>query len=56
MPINYYLVENNLTSEPDDYYARVQHTGAVSDPEFVQHMLDENTGLDRSEIENVLIL
>ena len=56
MAISYYLVENNLTTEPGDYYARVQHTGSINDAEFVQHMLDENTDLDRSEIENVLIL
>jgi len=56
MPIKYYLVENNLTSDPDDYYARVEHVRSINEKEFIQFMLDENTGLDRSEIENVHIL
>jgi len=54
MPINYALFENNLTSDPNDFMARIEDAGSANLPEIVQQMLDQGSTTTSADIYAVL--
>ena len=54
MPIKYVLQENNLTTDPDDYMARVQPVGTVGMEEIIARMIQQGSTVTRADIVSVL--
>ena len=54
MAINYALFENHLTSDPDDYAARVQTNGTADLDAIAQRMIDQGSTTTRADILAVL--
>jgi len=50
MAIEYYLRENPLTSDPDDYMAVVQLEGTASERELAQRMVEQGSTLTMEDI------
>ena len=54
MAINYALFENHLTSDPDDYAARVQTNGTADLELIAQRMIDQGSTTTKADILAVL--
>ncbi len=54
MAIKYVLVENNLTTDPDDYMARVQPVGAADLEAIIERMIQQGSTVTRADIVSVL--
>jgi hypothetical protein len=54
MTINYALFPNHLTSDPDDYMARVQPTGTADLEEVIDRMVEKGSTVGRADILSVL--
>ncbi|RLC75421.1 MAG: hypothetical protein DRJ03_30290 [Chloroflexi bacterium] len=54
MAINYALFENHLTSDPDDYAAKVQTNGTADLELIVQRMIDQGSTTTKADILAVL--
>jgi hypothetical protein len=54
MSINYILVENNLTSDPDDYAARVQPAGTAELQDVIERIIMQGSTVTRADIVSVL--
>lgn len=54
MPIPYALFENNLTSDPDDYLALVQSTGAADLETVIERMMERGSTITRADVLGVL--
>jgi hypothetical protein len=56
MPIKYSLIENLLTTDPNDYYPQIQLTQRVGKDVIVDRVLSLGASANRSEISSVLDL
>ena len=54
MTINYILVENHLTSDPDDYMALVQSSGTATQADIVDHIIQQGSTVTRADIRSVV--
>ena len=54
MAINYALFENHLTSDPNDYSARVQSSGSVDIDAIADRMIDQGSTTTKADILAVL--
>ena len=54
MPIKYVLQENNLTSDPDDYMARVRPVGTAEMETIIERMIQQGSTVTRADIVSVL--
>lgn len=54
MSIKYFLLENKLTENPDDYFARVQSTGAAELEDVVERILQQGSTVTRADIYSVM--
>jgi len=54
MPINYALYENNLTTDPRDYMARVSTTATAEIGDVTQRMVDRGSTVVKADILSVL--
>ena len=54
MAISYALFENHLTSDPDDYAARVQTNGTADLEQIAQRMIDQGSTTTKADILAVL--
>jgi hypothetical protein len=52
--INYILVENNLTSDPGDYWALVQPSGTAELEDVIEGIVDQGSTVTRADIVSVL--
>lgn len=50
MPIPYILLENHLTSDPDDYMARVTSLGNVDQTTLIDDMMKRGSSLTRADM------
>lgn len=56
MAVKYTLFMNYLTTDPDDYMARVASLGVVDEAQIIDDMLGMGTTLDRPDLEGTLRL
>lgn len=54
MSINYVLLENNLTSDPDDYMAMVKTTGTAELEDVIERMIEQGSTVVKADILSVL--
>ena len=54
MSINYALFENNLTSDPGDYLARVQSNGTAEMEDVIDRMIEQGSTVVKADILSVL--
>lgn len=54
MSINYVLLENNLTSDPDDHMAMVQPTGTAELDDIIERMIEMGSTVVKADILSVL--
>jgi len=54
MSINYVLLENRLTTDPDDYMARVQPVGTADMETIIERMIQQGSTVTRADIVSVL--
>lgn len=54
MPIFYALFENNLTSDPDDYMARVQPGSAIEMDGVIDRMMQQGSTVTRADVAGTL--
>ncbi len=54
MPVKYVLQENNLTTDPDDYMARVRSVGTAGMDEIIERMIQQGSTVTRADIVSVL--
>ena len=50
MPIKYALLENNITSDPDDYAAMVQISGSTDGDHPVRDIVDQGSTVNKPDI------
>jgi len=49
MPINYVLFENQLTSDPTDYMAMVQPTGAAELDDIIERIIQQGSTVVKAD-------
>ncbi len=54
MPINYVLLENNLTSDPNDYMAAVQATRTAEMDDIIARIIQQGSTVVKADIVSVL--
>ena len=54
MPINYVLLENNLTSDPSDYMAAVQATRTAETDDIIARIIQQGSTVVKADILSVL--
>ncbi len=54
MTIKYVLLENNLTTDPDDYLARVQPVGTADMEAIIERIIQQGSTVTRADIVSVL--